>query len=129
MTGICLVNRTAASPAEALVDAIVINNVPCVLGRGPDCDRRIDNDTVSRRHCAFTFREGRAWVEDLGSLNGTFINGIRLLGARPLCADDRLDLGGLHLRVYLPGEPHPGGMASDVGTTEETLVDSLSRQR
>jgi FHA domain len=109
MTGICLVNSSAASRAEALFAAIVINDVPCVVGRDPDCDRRVDNDTVSRRHCTFTFREGRAWVEDLGSLNGTFINGIRLRGARPLCAEDQLDIGSLHLRVYLPGRHDRGG--------------------
>ena len=121
MTGICLVNPHAASRAEALAAAIVINNLPCVVGRDPDCDRRIDNETVSRRHCTFTFREGLAWVEDLGSLNGTFINGIRLLGARPLRADDWLDLGGLHLRVCIPGQQDRGGMAPDVCADEETV--------
>jgi pSer/pThr/pTyr-binding forkhead associated (FHA) protein len=124
MTGICLVNRGAASRVEALGAAIVINNLPCVVGRDPDCDRRIDNDTVSRWHCAFTFREGRAWVEDLGSLNGTFVNGIRLLSARPLCAEDRLDLGDLHLRVCLPGQQDRDSAGSRAGAAEETVVGS-----
>ena len=101
MSAICLVNLSAESRVAALVRTIVINKLPCVVGRDPDCDRRIENDTASRRHCAFTFREGRVWVKDLGSRNGTFLNGIRLRDARPLCAGDLLDLGGEHLRVYI----------------------------
>jgi pSer/pThr/pTyr-binding forkhead associated (FHA) protein len=110
MSGICLVSLSAESRVEALVRTIVINKLPCVIGRDHDCDRRIENDTTSRRHCAFTFRKGRVWVKDLGSRNGTFVNGMRLRGARPLSAGDLLDLGSEHLRVYIP-EQEPSGTA------------------
>jgi pSer/pThr/pTyr-binding forkhead associated (FHA) protein len=74
---------------------LAIDQFPCVVGRHPGCDRRVHNPVVSRRHCAFWLRDGRAWVQDLGSSNGTRLNGKPLTEARPLAEGDRLDLAGL----------------------------------
>jgi predicted component of type VI protein secretion system len=77
-------------------DAVVaIDQLPCVVGRHPDCDRRLHRPEVSRRHCAFWLCDGRAWVTDLGSSNGTRLNGKPLAKASPLAECDRLDLAGL----------------------------------
>ncbi len=52
-----------------------------IIGRAPECDRVIDNFKVSRKHCKL-FREGSTWyVQDLGSSNGTFVNGKRVTKA------------------------------------------------
>ncbi len=54
-----------------------------ILGRDPRCDVVIPNRQVSRRH-ARVFRKGQEiWVEDLGSKNGTYINGERLNPQEP----------------------------------------------
>ena len=46
-----------------------------IVGRGPGCDCRLTGDTVSRRH-ALLLRRREAWtIEDLGSMNGTLLNG------------------------------------------------------
>jgi hypothetical protein len=74
---------------------LAIDRFPCVLGRHPGCDRRLHSPRVSRRHCLFSLRDGRAWVEDLGSLNGTFLNREPIHEPRPLAEGDRLDLDGL----------------------------------
>src|SRR5882762_2247779 len=102
MPGMCLVNLNAENHTKALASTVVINSLPCVVGRDPECDRLINDPAASRRHCAFTLRHGRVWVEDLGSRNGTFLNGARLHGAQPLSPGDRLDLGRLPFRVYFP---------------------------
>ena len=102
MTGMCLVNLDAENHTKALASTVVINKLPCVLGRDPECDRLIDDPAASRRHCAFTLRQGRVWVEDLGSRNGTFLNGTRLSNAQPLKAGDRLALGRQPFRVCFP---------------------------
>ncbi len=69
-----------------------------VLGRAPECQIQLDSNMVSRRH-AQVVREGNAYyVEDLGSGNGTFLNGKRLTGRTPLKAEDRLKLGPILLR-------------------------------
>lgn len=51
-----------------------------VLGRAKDCDVAIDDRTLSRRHAALVVRGGRVTVVDLGSLNGSFVNGTRVSG-------------------------------------------------
>jgi sigma-B regulation protein RsbU (phosphoserine phosphatase) len=69
-----------------------------VLGRAPECQIQLDSNMVSRRHAQVT-REGNAYyVEDLGSGNGTFLNGKRLTGRTPLKAEDRIKLGPILLR-------------------------------
>jgi predicted component of type VI protein secretion system len=48
--------------------------LPLLLGRGEEAKFRIQHDLVSRRHCEFFARDGRVFVHDLGSTNGTFLN-------------------------------------------------------
>jgi predicted component of type VI protein secretion system len=48
--------------------------LPIMLGRGEEAKFRIQHDLVSRRHCEFFERQGRVYVRDLGSTNGTFLN-------------------------------------------------------
>ncbi len=81
--------------------AVAIQHFPCVVGRHSTCDHRLADPEVSRRHCTFSLRDGRIWVEDLDSLNGTWLNGEPLAGARPLADGDRLDLGTSSFTVRL----------------------------
>ncbi len=64
-----------------------------IIGRAPECDRVIDNFKVSRKHCKL-FREGSTWyVQDLGSSNGTFVNGKRVTKAA-VSPQDIITVGG-----------------------------------
>ena len=49
-----------------------------VIGRAPGCDLQVDHPAVSRQHAAITAEGRRYYVEDLGSTNGSFLNGDRL---------------------------------------------------
>jgi serine/threonine-protein kinase len=50
-----------------------------VLGRSRSCSLRLPGDgTVSRQHCLIEVAEGGAWIQDLGSLNGTLVNGEKI---------------------------------------------------
>ncbi len=69
------------------------------IGRSPDCDIFLDDVTVSRRHAVITEASGRFVIEDLGSLNGTFLNRRRIEQA-PLDDDDELQIGKYRL-VFL----------------------------
>lgn len=64
-----------------------------LLGREPGTAGSIDDASVSRRHARLVFEEGRATVEDLGSKNGTFVNGRRLGEPSPLEDGDEIRLG------------------------------------
>ena len=63
------------------------------LGRSSDADLQLVDGKVSRLHCRFTVRGGRLEVEDLGSHNGTYVNGEKLSAARALAAGDEVAVG------------------------------------
>ena len=52
------------------------------IGRSPDCGIFLDDVTVSRRHAVLVQRDGDIFIEDQGSLNGTFVNRKRVESAR-----------------------------------------------
>ena len=69
------------------------------VGRSPDCDIFLDDVTVSRRHAVIAEQGGRFVIEDLGSLNGTFLNRHRIEQA-PLSDDVEVQIGKYRL-VFL----------------------------
>ncbi|ACU53063.1 FHA domain containing protein [Acidimicrobium ferrooxidans DSM 10331] len=70
-----------------------------IIGRQSGADVRIDDNRVSRRHAEVTIAEGTATVTDLGSTNGTFVNGERVARPTELQAGDVLRLGAVEVRV------------------------------
>jgi hypothetical protein len=70
-----------------------------IVGRAPNCDCVVPEDCVSRKH-AQLWRDGERWyVRDLGSRNGTRVNGVRVMEATEVRRGDRLDLGGPPYRL------------------------------
>jgi hypothetical protein len=69
-----------------------------VLGRSRECDIRLADANVSRRHAEVRHEEGTYWVIDLGSTNGTELNGRRVERAE-LSDGDRITLGSTDVRV------------------------------
>ncbi len=65
-----------------------------VLGRGDDADLRLIDEGVSRRHAMVILEQGQVVLEDLGSVNGTFCNGVRIFDARILSDGDKISMGG-----------------------------------
>lgn len=64
------------------------------LGRAPTCSIGLPDDTfASQLHAHVFVREGGVWVEDLGSTNGTFVNGGRVTSPVPFTQGDRLQVG------------------------------------
>ncbi len=63
-----------------------------LIGRDPQCDLRPASPMISRRHCALVIREGKVFVRDFGSTNGTIVNDRRIYGEAVLASGDRLEV-------------------------------------
>lgn len=70
-----------------------------VLGRSRATDFFLDDGALSRRHCRFFFGGDMLFVEDLGSSNGTLVNGVPAAGPTVIRAGDRIELGSVRLEV------------------------------
>jgi predicted component of type VI protein secretion system len=103
------------------------------LGRHDDCVIRIKSAQVSRRHCELFEVGGQLMLRDLGSSNGTFVNGKRVTGELPLKHGDELTVGAVTLRVAklgqpvssLPASPASKPKAGDTAVLEALVVDSV----
>ena len=88
-----------ASPALGPGDEITLDSSPITLGRGVTNDVPLQGDEyASTRHVRIEPRRDGIWVEDIGSTNGTFVNGIRLTRERRLAPGDVLRVGETDLR-------------------------------
>ena len=66
---------------------------PTQIGRGPNCDCLLAEESVSRRHAELR-RDGERWfIRDLGSRNGTRVNGMRVIEEVEVRPGDRITLG------------------------------------
>jgi len=86
-----------------LVKEVPIGSRPVGIGRSPDNDLPVDNLAVSNHHARVFFEAGRLVVEDLDSLNGTFVNDLRVERAT-LHDGDSIWIGKHHIKVDASGD-------------------------
>jgi pSer/pThr/pTyr-binding forkhead associated (FHA) protein len=72
-----------------------------VVGRDPQCHLRPASALISKRHCALLQREGKVFVRDFGSTNGTFVNEEPVKSELELHHDDKLKIGPLLFAVRI----------------------------
>ena len=83
----------SAAPEPTLLGSILQRRDSIVIGRGIDCDLVIRDAKASRRHCQLTRTEDGFRLEDLGSRNGTYVNGERITGSVQLKASGTFKIG------------------------------------
>jgi serine phosphatase RsbU (regulator of sigma subunit)/pSer/pThr/pTyr-binding forkhead associated (FHA) protein len=83
-----------------------------VIGRQPDAGVYLESLAVSRHHARIVCERGAYYVEDIGSSNGTYVNGHRIAGRVPLCEGDTLQIGPYELNLLL--DPDSGGGEAQV---------------
>lgn len=89
----------AVPGADPPVGSVFRLDAVTTIGRDVNSSIVLDDDFVSSAHAALTYR-GRAWyVEDLGSTNGTFVNGVRVDELSPLAFGDEIQVGQVRLRL------------------------------
>jgi len=95
-----------------------LGDAEVVIGRLPECDVQLPSNMVSRKH-ARVYRSGNRYsIEDLGSGNGTFVNGQKIDGAQELHPNDRLKFGPILVR-YESDEP-----AGKVDVSQRALLNA-----
>ena len=82
---------------------IIIDRSPMRIGRGSECEARINHRSVSRHHASIEYRGDAFYVVDAGSANGITVNGERY-AETPLRSGDRIDLGHVLVRFFPPGQ-------------------------
>jgi hypothetical protein len=93
---------TASPGGEPPVGAAFALDAVTTLGRDVNATIVLDDEFVSGRHAALTYR-GRSWfVEDLDSTNGCFVNGTPVEGIAPVAFGDELQVGNVRLRLDRP---------------------------
>ncbi len=102
------------NPLERLLD-----NEAILIGREKDCDIHVQDEFVSRHHAQINF-DGTAYlVADLGSINGTYVNGKRVTAPEALKDGDVLSIRGMEFHFIKPTPPTPPAEKSQA---EKTLV-------
>jgi hypothetical protein len=88
-----------AGPAREVGEVHVLNSAALTMGRGPENDLPLESDTfASARHARIEPRRDGVWVEDVGSTNGTYVNGARLSKPCRLAPGDVIRVGSTDLR-------------------------------
>ncbi len=79
-------------------DAVEIDKEMTLIGRGEGCDVRLEHKSISKLHCVLVKTDGLILLRDLGSTNGTRVNGQRVRRAA-LLPNDMLSIASLKFRV------------------------------
>ncbi len=100
-----------------------------LVGRRASPEQRIDLDlspdvTVSHRHARLSYEDGAYWVEDLGSTNGTHVNGQRITIKTQLSPTTRLEIGQTTIELLAETAPHPQPMQYD--PTPEGVIEEVA---
>jgi hypothetical protein len=114
-----LLIRKAASERDTEREEI-LGDRDIAIGRSPSCDIVLEGDELaSRRHALIRARGGRYTLVDLGSSNGTYVNGYEIHGESELHDGDRIAVGS-HELLFTLGEPGPN--ASLAGERASSLA-------
>jgi hypothetical protein len=88
-----------SSPALKVDSERTLDSSPVTIGRSPDNDMDVtDDEFASSHHARVEPRRDGVWVEDVGSTNGTFVNGVKLTRPQKLTGGDIIRVGETDLR-------------------------------
>jgi pSer/pThr/pTyr-binding forkhead associated (FHA) protein len=115
-----LVER-GASPEETR--EIPLNDAEFLIGRGADCNLRLRVSSISRHHCLIRLGNDEATLVDLGSSNGTYLNGDRVRSQATLHNGDEIQIGVCRFEVKLGDDQ--AGLDTALGVDPFTATAKL----
>ena len=103
-----------------------------IIGRGPECEVQVDAELVATRHAQLTVNFDHALIEDLGSSNGTFVNGEPIKTATRLWPNQKIQIGSGHRRTP-PGSktvpPPDVSLAPQTAAVRRLLPEEFLRDK
>ena len=98
----------------------------CLIGRGDECQVRTNSTLVSRQHCLVHVTQDNAILRDLGSTNGTLVNGKRIVTEQLLAPGDLVQIGPVVFEFRdVSAELAASAPAIRVDAAEQPLSDEL----
>ena len=104
---------------------IPLKSATVTVGRDDECTVRVPEASISRKHCELAIEGERARVKDLGSSNGTYVNGDRVKEVF-LGPGDILTIGRVNFRVQIDGEPAEIEPFQAIGANQATGAPPVS---
>ena len=114
-----------------IVKELPVGSRPITIGRSPDNDLPVDNLAVSNHHAKVYFEANRLVIEDLDSLNGTYVNDLRIERAT-LHDGDNIHIGKHKIKVDTSGDapvPWDTGRKAAAPRINETMVLDTKERR
>lgn len=115
--------KNAALICLETLEAWLLAEGSTLLGRDPACDLQVFRVEASRRHCLVMNEGGLVTVSDLGSANGTEVNGWRIHGTLELTSGDVLRVGGL---TFVFRQTEASSAPSDARGRQATRIASAN---
>jgi pSer/pThr/pTyr-binding forkhead associated (FHA) protein len=104
-----------------VVQRFTIDEDQClIIGRGSDANVVIDNKSISRKHCSLEFKNGAYFITDWHSMNGTRVDGKKIVAEMPIMKSSLLEIGRFILK--------PANLLTDEKEGGSTVVDSTDNE-
>jgi pSer/pThr/pTyr-binding forkhead associated (FHA) protein len=110
------------APGDLEGHVVPVPHLPFFIGRDPTCHLLLTDPYVSKRHCVVVERDDKLFIQDLKSMNGTFVNDIQVRGEREISDGDRVRLGQVLITVHL-------GTRSGLASKSEAVRKSSAPRR
>jgi predicted component of type VI protein secretion system len=103
--------------------------LPTVIGRGKEANLKVPLALVSRAHCEIRERDGRLFIRDLGSLNGTFVNNYKITTEQPLLPGELVTVGTVTFRAEYELIPKQAAAVASAPSNKKSSANQPAVQR
>lgn len=104
------------------LDKFLVGRGKVVIGRSPECDITIDNPAVSRKHATLEFKHESYVLTDLGSANGTFLNGHKITEEQAVKPGDVIGVAKFELQFQDSAQTEVQKMMGGMQDMEATMM-------